>query len=559
MDNSSIGALAIAEGNHNHIWAGTGETFLIRPAHANGNGIYKSVDGGKSWKNMGLNERDRWAINDFLNNSEKSVQTIRDHYWHKSRLTGGLSGFHLKRMENSPNGKDIRNGLKSKFSELLEHFSLNTDNIQYGDDESILNSIIFPLIKEELLVYSNINVYEGETYKVIDYEINNNNFCGNVVVYHSITNNSEQTTEYNKSYQFNYYDFPILKQIIWLYNQNQSELVISLIDEYGFHRIPFNEKSFVLDYVILSLIKRNSINAIQECFIKYQEFAKYDILNGIKNQTAQFFNMVRSLGYSIIGTCDTEYEPKLMEFVIYYGNYPDDYMALPQSFRIYQHFMFFNDIKLDRFISNKCWDNIDRIFIMGLENGFERMNNTWMHLCSMNAPLDRIQEYRAKKDANLKDIYIGATKNHLDCLQLMRDNSYNHCLFLEDDFVFTSNIRENQDSLYKFFENDYDYNICFLSASKLHERKVYDDFLLLSKQICTTSSAYLVSKKNLDIVLNTVKEGYELLLKYPDQSYIFCIDRYWTKLDKLFIFKKKLGFQSPSMSKITGKMNIELD
>lgn len=55
-DNSSIGALAIAAGNPQHIWAGTGETFLIRPAHANGNGIYKSTDGGKSWKNMGLKE-----------------------------------------------------------------------------------------------------------------------------------------------------------------------------------------------------------------------------------------------------------------------------------------------------------------------------------------------------------------------------------------------------------------------------------------------------------------------------------------------------------------------
>ena len=54
MDNSSIGALAIAPSSHKQVWAGTGETFLIRPAHAMGNGIYKSNDAGKTWMNMGL-------------------------------------------------------------------------------------------------------------------------------------------------------------------------------------------------------------------------------------------------------------------------------------------------------------------------------------------------------------------------------------------------------------------------------------------------------------------------------------------------------------------------
>ncbi len=53
-DDSSIGALAVAPSNPKQVWAGTGETFVIRPFHAVGNGVYKSSDAGKTWKNLGL-------------------------------------------------------------------------------------------------------------------------------------------------------------------------------------------------------------------------------------------------------------------------------------------------------------------------------------------------------------------------------------------------------------------------------------------------------------------------------------------------------------------------
>lgn len=53
-EDSSIGALAVAPSDPDQVWAGTGETFLIRPAHAVGNGVYKSSNAGRSWKNMGL-------------------------------------------------------------------------------------------------------------------------------------------------------------------------------------------------------------------------------------------------------------------------------------------------------------------------------------------------------------------------------------------------------------------------------------------------------------------------------------------------------------------------
>lgn len=53
-DNSSAGALAIAPSDPRQVWVGTGETFLIRPAEAMGNGVYKSTNAGRTWKNMGL-------------------------------------------------------------------------------------------------------------------------------------------------------------------------------------------------------------------------------------------------------------------------------------------------------------------------------------------------------------------------------------------------------------------------------------------------------------------------------------------------------------------------
>jgi photosystem II stability/assembly factor-like uncharacterized protein len=49
----SIGAVAVAQTDRNLVWVGTGEANP-RNSVSYGDGVYKSTDGGKSWKNMGL-------------------------------------------------------------------------------------------------------------------------------------------------------------------------------------------------------------------------------------------------------------------------------------------------------------------------------------------------------------------------------------------------------------------------------------------------------------------------------------------------------------------------
>ena len=51
----SIGTMAIDQNNPSIMWVGTGENNAQRSV-AYGDGVYKSIDGGKSWKNVGLKD-----------------------------------------------------------------------------------------------------------------------------------------------------------------------------------------------------------------------------------------------------------------------------------------------------------------------------------------------------------------------------------------------------------------------------------------------------------------------------------------------------------------------
>ena len=66
---SSIGSIAVANSNPNIVYVGTGEA-CIRGNISHGDGVYKTLDGGKTWKNVGL--RDSRAIGKLIVNPSNS-------------------------------------------------------------------------------------------------------------------------------------------------------------------------------------------------------------------------------------------------------------------------------------------------------------------------------------------------------------------------------------------------------------------------------------------------------------------------------------------------------
>src|SRR5450755_771507 len=53
---SSIGAVAVAPSNPDVVYVGTGDVSNVGGAVNQGNGVYKSVDAGKTWQHAGLDD-----------------------------------------------------------------------------------------------------------------------------------------------------------------------------------------------------------------------------------------------------------------------------------------------------------------------------------------------------------------------------------------------------------------------------------------------------------------------------------------------------------------------
>jgi len=447
--------------------------------------------------------RDRWCIDEFLK-SDKSYHSIRDHYWHRSKLMAGTFGW-------------------KKSLPLM----IPTHEVGYGFDEHFLATEVYDRIKSDLLVHTSYRAFAGEHAVWIERPFEDTyDFVGNVI--------------WDGKPKFTYTrDIPPL--IAELRTHDQFAILLRILEGIDPWSIPYGSRTEVFESAYTASYYLGKFDEAQR-WLSYFEFADVTPQSVVNSNF-----LIGHLG-TIVASFDPNRIAKESEVVIVYGNYPDGHLALPATRTMYRHVSLFSQIRHAVVESHPCWDSVDIIYILNLEGRSDRYMETLASLSRVAAPLQKVHHYVGTRDL---PPYVGATKNHVDVIRHFQESTHSTCLILEDDIVFTDDTDRVQSSIQSFFQRPYDYTICFLSLSRLGDRRPYDDLLSESKQFCTTSAAYFLTKRTSHAVLAVVDEGLRKITAGEGYQNEGCIDTYWCgRLPHLYFFKNKLAFQRPSYSNL---------
>ena len=482
-----------------------------------------------------VSERDIWCIQSFINSGCK-LHIIRDHFYHKQKIMGGTCGLFL-------------DSYSINFTEMFRKAIVSFSNINksYGFDEHFLSNEIYNLFTPDtIFIHSNCIGLIGENINNIECtQKDDTDFIGNVY-------------DANDIAEFTYSSYITHPHLEWLSQNEQWKLIVNNRKYIAHLPNKYDMSLFILN----AALKAKDLTV---CLEYCKEFEYLLIDENLIKETNKVLELAKECKYEIVATSDITRKPNDNEFVICYGQYPHSIECLPISRMLYRHPLYFCDVNHTKVEYNKCWDPVSTIYILNLEERRDRYLNVLIELCRVCAPLNRIFHYKAQKTfytGNRScDAYIGATNNHLDAVTDFIKSGNKHCLVLEDDITFISDTDCIYKSMTDFFNNPLEYDVCFLSCSKYGDIRKYNNLLSLSYQACTTSSAYFINSHTAPLVENCFKVGVnEMKLGKP--SYIYCCDRYWAILqsrNKMFLFKRKLAFQTITHSDITNSTNYAFD
>lgn len=126
---------------------------------------------------------------------------------------------------------------------------------------------------------------------------------------------------------------------------------------------------------------------------------------------------------------------------------------------------------------------------------------------------------------------IGCSMSHLKCLQIAKNNNWDHVMILEDDIEFLNpDLFINQ--INKFLVNEKNWDVLLVAGNNVPPYQVINDYAIKVTH-CQTTTGYIVNSHYYDKLIENIKIGIQKLMIDPNQHKYYAIDKYWIQLQKI--------------------------
>ena len=168
--------------------------------------------------------------------------------------------------------------------------------------------------------------------------------------------------------------------------------------------------------------------------------------------------------------------------------------------------------------------DIEHAFYINLESRPDRKLHVEDQLKIIGVQATRFNAIKLSNGA------LGCSMSHLKCLEIARENNWEHVLIIEDDIKFL-NPEVFMNQINKFFSLHSDWDVVLIAGNNLPPHEIIDDSCVKISQ-CQTTTGYIVKKHYYNTLIDNIRNGITNLIKEPKLHFLYAIDKNWFKLQQ---------------------------